>query len=303
MDRWLGRLASFTEQKWLPSGCLAVILIWTAFFIFLAYGSPILFPAGEGALGGVIEDLRVFCLGWDPRTGTYRFEELLMVLLPAPVLTALVAFVWPGETRDLARRLARAAGSRAGIITLLLLGAALTALGLSLGRERPDALAAPRGWEPAPDFRLIDSSGETVSLRDMRGSVVLLTFTYSQCRQSCPTILRRVDEVMAGAGTPSVRAVSVTVDPERDTPRGLGVITRTWRLQHRNWSFLTGEPAEVEDVLDRYAVGRQRDPVTGMVGHTNVLVIIDREGRQAYRVNPLVTSVPEMVELARGAGD
>lgn len=298
VDRCLGWLASFTEQRWLPSACLAVITLWTAFFIFLAYGAPALFPEGEGLLGGVVEDLRTLCLGWDPRTGTYRLAVMLMVLMPAPFLVALVAFVWPQETAALARRVVRAVSSRAGIAVLLLLVAGLAVL--VAGRDRA---ALKRGWEPVPDFRLTDTYGEAFSLRDLRGSVVLLTFTYGHCQETCPTILRRVDEVMARTGEPAVRAVSITVDPERDTPTSLHEATRTWGLRDDAWTFLTGEPSAVEAVLGRYAVGRKRDPVTGMISHTNVLAIIDREGRLSYRVDPQSTGVLEMAELVRRLGD
>ncbi len=269
--------------------------------MLLAYWSAFL-PIDDGKFGQVIDDLRVFCLGWDPQTGTYRLDELFMVLLPAPVLMGMVAVVWPSETIDAFRRLGRSVSSRTGmaVIAVIVLVSVVGATGV--GWKRSSIAGIQRGFETAPDFSLTDSSGASFSLNDLRGKPVLLTFTYSNCQSICPNILKRTDKAMAISGVGDVRAVSVTVDPERDTPERLREAMKALQIKPERWNFVTGAPADVDSVLKKYLVGRQRDPVTGMVSHSNALVIIDREGRMAYRVDPLDTEVGNIAELLRKLG-
>lgn len=300
ISRLLGFLASFTEQKWLPAACLITISAWTLFFVFLAL-APMAIPI-QGEAGRVLESMRMFCLGWDPRTGTYKVSQLLGVVLPAPFLMGLVAILWPAEVLGMARRTWRAVTSRRGAVILTAIGLVAAGGLFAAGRARTVPVLPEAVRETAPAFELVDSSGLPVALNDYRGKVVLLTFTYSHCQEVCPTIVQRVDKAIEEARIQGLQALSVTVDPDRDTPERLRLAVRGWRVHEGNWRFLTGDPDVVFDVLQRYAVGRKKDPVTGMVAHTNALVLIDRQGRVAGRVNPLTTGISEMAAMIRRVG-
>jgi cytochrome oxidase Cu insertion factor (SCO1/SenC/PrrC family) len=55
-------------------------------------------------------------------------------------------------------------------------------------------------------------------------------------------------------------------------------------MQSTLYHLVTGDPAEVEPLLDRMQIARQRDPETGVISHANLFLLIDREGRIAYRL-------------------
>ena len=111
------------------------------------------------------------------------------------------------------------------ILTAVALALALVAVGvvfLATSRSAPryspetTALAPPM---PAADF-VLESASDPVSLRDLRGQVVVLFFGYTFCPDICPTTMQRLARTMEllGSAADGVQVVMITVDPKRDTP-------------------------------------------------------------------------------------
>jgi len=119
-----------------------------------------------------------------------------------------------------------------------------------------------------------------MSLRDLRGKVVAVTFIYASCTDTCPLLTAKMAALQAKLGPEfgsRVFFASVTVDPERDTP----AVLRRYALAHGanpgGWAFLTGSPAEIRDVERRYGVYARKNPA-GDVDHTFLTSLIDRNG-------------------------
>lgn len=79
------------------------------------------------------------------------------------------------------------------------------------------------GADYAKDFALTDQNGQTRSIKDFAGKVVVVFFGYTQCPDVCPTTLQELLEVrrLLGPEGDKVQAIFVTVDPQRDTPEVL----------------------------------------------------------------------------------
>lgn len=79
------------------------------------------------------------------------------------------------------------------------------------------------GADYAKDFALTDHNGQSRSLKDFRGKVVVMFFGYTQCPDVCPTSLSELAEVkkLLGADGGKLQGLFVTVDPQRDTPEVL----------------------------------------------------------------------------------
>jgi protein SCO1/2 len=145
----------------------------------------------------------------------------------------------------------------------------------------------------APDFALISQDGAAVSLGDFRGKVVAVTFIYVSCPDVCPMLsdkLARVqDELGPDFGT-KVAFVSITVDPERDTPEVLKEYAEALDADLAGWSFLTGTKAALRDVARRYGVA-VAPAADGQVDHTLLTTLVDRRGIMrvqylGYRFDP-----------------
>ena len=161
---------------------------------------------------------------------------------------------------------------------------------------------------PAPEFTLTTQDGARLSLGDLRGKVVALTFIYTGCADTCPLLTAKMATLQAKLGSdfgPKVFFASVTVDPERDTPDVLKRYARTHRANLAGWAFLTGTPDEIGDVGRRYGIYAKKAS-RGDVDHTFLTSLIDRAGtlRAQYvgvRFNPdeLLGDVRSLLREAR----
>jgi protein SCO1 len=133
---------------------------------------------------------------------------------------------------------------------------------------------------PAPEFTLTTQDGWRLSLHELRGKVVAVTFIYASCTDTCPLLTAKMAGLQDGLGAdfgPKVFFVSITVDPERDTPD----VLRHYALAHganlAGWAFLTGTPAEIRDVARQYGVYAKKQ-ARGDVDHTFLTSLVDQHG-------------------------
>jgi protein SCO1 len=133
---------------------------------------------------------------------------------------------------------------------------------------------------PAPDFSLTSQDGATVSLNDYRGRVVAVTFIFTSCIDSCPLLtakMARVQEDLGEKFGEKIAFISITVDPQHDTPEMLKAYAETFGADLKGWAFLTGAPAAIEKVGKGYGI-YAAESEGGGVDHTFLTSIIDRQG-------------------------
>ena len=175
---------------------------------------------------------------------------------------------------------------------LLLLGSVVVGLGIVLGTalwlklgpspqfgmEQTDSSDGIKQYGSVPDFLLTERNGSPVSLAELRGKIWIADFIYTKCTDTCPlqtAMMARLQEEYSSK--PDVQLVSFTVDPERDTPDVLRSYAQAHGARGAGWAFLTGTPAEIKDVAQRYGVfARKTD--RGDVDHTFLTSLVDRAG-------------------------
>jgi protein SCO1 len=133
---------------------------------------------------------------------------------------------------------------------------------------------------PAPEFELTTQDGERLSLKDLRGKVVAVTFIYASCADTCPLLTAKMAGLQSRLGADfgsKVSFVSITVDPERDTPEVLKTYAHAHGARPAGWAFLTGTPDEIRDVARRYGIFYKKSE-RGDVDHTFLTSVIDQAG-------------------------
>ncbi len=130
--------------------------------------------------------------------------------------------------------------------------------------------------------------GTRTHLSAFRGRVVLLTFVYANCPGACPLVTGKLlalhhELKRSMGGRADVQLLSVSVDPQNDTPAALAAYARQWQVHDGGWLFLTGSEAEIQAVLDAYDLWRKKLP-NGLVDHVMRVYLIDRQGdvREIY---------------------
>ena len=141
----------------------------------------------------------------------------------------------------------------------------------------------PKGVPPK-DFALRDQDGRLASLADYRGRVVVLTFLYSTCKDTCPILADQVRGALDDLGSAAPPALAVSVDPAGDTPERARRFLLERRLTGR-MRFLLGAQAQLAPVWRAYAVQPQSEEFE----HSAYVLLIDKAGRQriGFPVNRL----------------
>jgi len=133
---------------------------------------------------------------------------------------------------------------------------------------------------PAPDFELIAQNGGKFSIREVRGKVVAVGFTYTSCIDTCPLLTAKMVSVQNKLGSQfgsEVFFITVSMDPEVDRPQVLKAYAQALGSDLRGWAFVTGSETEIQQVARDYGVFRQKRE-DGEVDHTLLTSIIDRSG-------------------------
>ena len=106
----------------------------------------------------------------------------------------------------------------------------------------------------APGFLLTDQAGQRLTNEDLRGKIVLYNFSYADCGAQCEPLnatLRSVQDQLAqaaGEGAP-VELVTISFDPERDTPEALHAYAQAAGADPSRWRFATGDPARMKNII------------------------------------------------------
>ena len=138
------------------------------------------------------------------------------------------------------------------------------------------------GGQAAPNFTLTDQNGARVSLADLRGHPVVLTFFFTHCSDECPLTASKFQRVLKDSGSQlqNVRWVAVSTDPAGDTPRAATDFVATHGLTG-TLRYLIGTQAELSPVWAAYSVAVEDGGMaSGGVQHTGGVWLIDAEGRE-----------------------
>jgi protein SCO1/2 len=123
------------------------------------------------------------------------------------------------------------------------------------------------------EFTLTERSGELFHSKDMQGQVWVVNFFFANCPGYCTQQSTRVGELAKEWGPKGVAFVSITVDPEQDTPAVLREYAHKFHADPEQWLFLTGDLLHIRRIgveIFQHATDRQ--------AHSEQLILVDRWG-------------------------
>jgi protein SCO1/2 len=142
--------------------------------------------------------------------------------------------------------------------------------------------------EAMPDFALYDQTGKVVESGRFRGKQVMLNFIYTRCpfANMCPLSTQKMVETQHQARAANVRDiefVTITLDPAYDTPGVLKDYADARGIDTSNFSFLTGPPGAIRDLLTQFGVIAEFEG--DILKHTLATLLIDAHGRIIWRAD------------------
>lgn len=168
--------------------------------------------------------------------------------------------------------------------------AASTAVALALvARER---LRAPLPViATLPHFELVERDGSTVTLADLAGRPWVADLVFTRCQVVCPYLTGKMAELRRRLpGRSRLASVSITVDPEHDSPEALRAYAEKHGIHGRDWLFLTGERDAVRGLVrDGFLLAVEDTPenVAMPVAHSSRFALVDGAGRIRGYYSPL----------------
>ena len=138
-----------------------------------------------------------------------------------------------------------------------------------------------------PDFALTNQAGQKFGAAELRGNVWLAEVIFTRCGGPCPRMTQRMAELQeAIPADKPVRFVTLTTDPEFDTPKVLESHSRRYKADPARWHFLTGTRAQMTEAIVNglKLTAQDQDPEkkqnpNDLFIHSTILLVVDKQGR------------------------
>jgi protein SCO1/2 len=144
--------------------------------------------------------------------------------------------------------------------------------------------------KPVRNFTLLDQGGEKFQLSNSKGKIVAVTFVYTKCPDVCPLFTAKFASIQRALEAKEkdqkkknnekpleYLLLTITTDPEYDTPKQLKSYAEHFKPNFSSWLFLTGAKPDLARVWKDFGVN-VRKSADGHVQHTALTTVIDRRG-------------------------
>jgi len=137
-----------------------------------------------------------------------------------------------------------------------------------------DARQAFLAEKPVPEFTLTDQHGESFAAASLRGHVWVASFFFTNCPGACWKLNETLSHLQEETVGSDVRFVSITCDPDNDTPEALDRYAQHFKADPARWTFLTGNLGEIRRIANDFlglAVER--------ASHSSMAIVFDGHGK------------------------
>jgi protein SCO1/2 len=138
-----------------------------------------------------------------------------------------------------------------GLLTVLLLAVIPGILVPTLVCRDTDVKLPDLGKVPA--FTLVDEMGQTFTEEALRGHPTIFDFVFTRCETICPVVtmkMQRLQDKLLDRKAHDIKIVSISVDPEHDTPEKLAAYAKKFHARPDKWRFVTGPTDKVRELVE-----------------------------------------------------
>lgn len=130
-----------------------------------------------------------------------------------------------------------------------------------------------------PDFELTNQNNKKITSKDMLGKVYLVEFFFSKCPTICPVMNTNMRAIEDEINSKDFGIISISIDPENDTPETLKEHAKRTGVKSPNWHFLTGNRDYIGKLADEFDiyVGDKEDESENL-NHSGMIALVDKEG-------------------------
>lgn len=123
------------------------------------------------------------------------------------------------------------------------------------------------------EFELVNSIGQKFQSSHLKDKVWVSNFIFTTCKGICPLLSQEMVKLQNRFDVDQINLVSISVDPENDSPKELRSFAKRFSAKTDNWHFLTGEKSIIKNVLEKtFKIGFSENPMA----HSDRFVLIDQ---------------------------
>lgn len=129
-------------------------------------------------------------------------------------------------------------------------------------------------------FNLLNQDSLLVDNSILKGNIYISDFFFLNCPTICPKVMKQMLRLyIRYEDNPTIKLVSHTLDPKRDTPSALKQYATNLDVDHSKWLFLTGNKDHIYDIKNDYFIAATEDSdVPGGITHSGQIILVDKEG-------------------------
>jgi protein SCO1/2 len=186
-----------------------------------------------------------------------------------------------------------------GLSAILVVAVVVLVFGLLRGRADPKL----EDYGEVPAFSLVDESGQPFTESALRGHPTVFSFIFTRCDAICPTTSGLMEHIQEKTFGDNVKLVSVSVDPQYDTPQILAAYAKRFHADPTRWHFITGPYDQVHALVEGpMMISMMRTPDKGgvpQIAHQGLFLLVD--GNLHIRGTYDYNDLPRLDALVRDA--
>lgn len=280
-------IVRFLTGSGLPLFILSSTLVYEFFLLAIVFA-----PDNASIWGTFAQEFKQWCFNYDPDSESLEWLQVAIMLVEPPFIATIALVLWQqplGKIKSWSGWCSRWPVFLTGTIT----GIAVVAGLFFYGKPGLDAnLPLPFPGErirtslDSPSMQFIDHKRNPYGFADSTGRVTLVTGIFAACATSCPLILLETKALLDTLPKETLEhldVVALSLSPEYDTDALMDRIAIMYGFSYPSFRYLNGDPEILNKTTRRLGFSRAVNPESGEINHANLFLVVDAQGKIAYR--------------------